>query len=33
MKKIAVFLCVAIVAITTLSGCEKADYKHPLHRK
>ncbi len=31
MQKIYLVL-VAVLALTALSGCEKTEYKHPLHR-
>mgnify|MGYP005847583291 CR=1 FL=1 len=33
MRALILSLLLAIAALATLSGCEKPDYQHPLHRK
>ncbi len=30
--KLSVLILVAVTALLSLTGCEKTDYKHPLHR-
>ncbi len=33
MRKFILVAFLAFASLMTLSGCEKADYQHPLHRK
>ena len=32
MKKIILIAFLAFAAVTTFTGCEKKEYKHPMHR-
>ncbi len=32
MKKVILVVFLAIAAVGTFSGCEKKEYKHPMHR-